>query len=394
MREPIQWMTTIDDQKILLVPGSLDNEGNHTVEIFFNNGESFAVPLPRILRTELIHPHCMLTECGVELITKRVTTTFVPNEDIEKRPLLQFYSISFDEIKKGKFEWELKRQGRVSNVNFQIVPIGDKYHLGCLSDWNNGISSSNAQRYDWIVYTRNDNSNFVEHDFGGWLSQDSSSYHNDPVARRYDSIHKYLTLDANSAVVHTKTFLAICNRMTGNMLVFSKETGKLARRLKLTEAVPLRQNSEFVAAVPITIVQPDLDDGLIVLARTDRDILESISEIEKMKKFEKLFKDGDSRDEIEFMIDNSRELRQDAQWYRVNLKNGKIDKITSPDLPSTWDHDRWPPVFIPYLYDQFLFGGVEKGYGQLIEPVFKKPPERLGNAAPEIRLETSVQIAK
>ena len=377
VRDPIQWMTTMDDEEILLVPGSLDDKHNYYLEIFFSSGMSFMVPLPKILGTELIQPHCMLTEDGIDLITNRITTTFGPDEEIDNRRSLQFYYISYENIKNGVTEWEIKHQSRVSNVNFQIVPINDKYHLGCLPDWNLGIASQNSQIYDWIVYAKNDKTNFFEHDFGGWLSPGSSSYHNDPVTRRYDSKYKHLTFSLNCAVVHTKNFLTICNRATGNMIIFSKETGKLVRRLKLTEAVLPAQygeeGEEFVCAVPITIVQPDLEDGIIVLARTDRDILESIGVFEKMNKLNKSYIDGDSRDEVQAIINNFRELRQDAQWYRVNLKNGKIEKITSPELPATWDHDKSPPYFIPYRYGQILFGGIEKGYSQLIEQVFKKP---------------------
>ncbi|MCL1894904.1 MAG: hypothetical protein FWG02_11875 [Holophagaceae bacterium] len=368
---PIQWMP-FGGGEVMMVQGWA--RGDETVTLYFSNGTTFVVPGPALERTKLVDSQYMLTEDGIELITKRYTTTFGPEEEIEKRPLLQFYSISYDDIKEGKKEWVLKREIRVSGIGFQIMPINDKYYLGCFSG-GAGIRARNTQVYDWIVYTFNDSSHFVEHDYGHWL--DSESFFFDSTANKYVSRYKTLTSAWNSPVVHTKNYLTIANHWTGRMLVFSKETGKLVRRLKLTNTVPEIVDSESgICDAPITIVQPDMEDGLVVLARTDKALEESI----KVYATRKRLRDSGIPGAEEVTSEIFEKSRQDAQWYRINLKNGKISKLHSPDVPTTWDHYMLAPIFIPYLNEQILFGGLKKGYGQLIGEVFKNEgdtnPER------------------
>jgi hypothetical protein len=303
------------------------------------------------------------------LTTRRVRRAFAENEDKDIAFCFQFYSISYDEIRNGGIEWKLNHQYSDDTIFFEIVPIGNDKYLGCLSSWiggTHGIMSSNSdQLCDWIICRLDDKNRLIELDSGNWLNEDSSFFL-DPTTNEYASKYNTLTHYANSSIVHTKNYLTICNLRTGRILVFSKQTGKLTRRIKLTEAVSQEQDSKTVCAVPITSIQPDLEDGLIVLARKDIDILESMNIIEKMNKA--------------FLLEHSYELdhlfrefendKQDAEWYRINLKNGKIEKNNTLDVPRIWNHSRFPPFFIPYYHGQILFGGIEKGFGELIKSIF------------------------
>jgi hypothetical protein len=73
-----------------------------------------------------------------------------------------------------------------------------------------------------------------------------------------------------------------------------------------------------------------------------------------------------------------------VEWYRVNLENGKTEKLNSPDVPNEWDDTRIPapPYFIPFEHGQMLFGGIEKSYEELIGSVFVKSAQKTKPESP------------
>jgi hypothetical protein len=175
------------------------------------------------------------------------------------------------------------------------------------------------------------------------------------------------------------------------MLVFSKEKGKLARKLKLTDAVPPKQDSDFLCAVPIIRVQPALDeDSIVVMAPNDINIAESIGLLEDINK---LNRHGKTQ-EADELRDTFITARRGVQWYRVSLDKGKTEKMVSLDVPSEspdfylpreWDMELAPPIFIPLEHGRILFGGYEKSYRELIGTVFvkAKPVEDVKGKEPE-----------
>jgi len=362
VRTPIQWMDTLDYRVMAVI-------GESGVELYFSDGVSIVLPLPEEAGTELVRPQVSLMKDGIDLFTRRVRTIFGLDEEITDTALNQSYFISYETIKNGSKDWTLNHSNQAWNYSFDMLRLSDNKYLACIPR-NGFVSSKNGQIYDWVIYAYNENNrSFTESDCGNWLDTDVSSYALDPMTERYVSRYNNLTFFANSTIVHTKNYITICNLRVGRMLVFSKETGKLARRLKLTEAVPPEQDSESVCAVPIIIVQPDMDDGIVVLARKDIDILESF---EMLKEAEKYFRLGDEQEAIR-IIDKFRNERKDTEWYRVDLKNGKVEKPIPYDVPYEWDHELLPPFFIPFEHGRILFGGLEKDFRELIGSVFKKP---------------------
>jgi hypothetical protein len=59
VRTPIQWMDTIEMQILAVIEES-------SVNLYFSDGESYNIPLPKIPRTEIISPQITLTEKGIE----------------------------------------------------------------------------------------------------------------------------------------------------------------------------------------------------------------------------------------------------------------------------------------------------------------------------------------
>jgi hypothetical protein len=346
--------------------------GESAANLYFSDGTAYSVPLPEVARAQAASRQIALTEEGMELIMRMNITTFAENEENQIRSMLHIYSITYNDIKNGAKDWKLGFHSPNPTIYFELAPLGNNRYLGCLANYNgfHAIRSINSRELcDWIIINLDEkNRRIIELSSGNWLD-DGSSFMLDPITNNYVSKYTNLTTPWDSTIVHTKNYLTICNLRAGMMLVFSKETGKLTRRIKLTEAVPPEHLKETVCAVPITIIQPDLDDGLVVLARRDIDLLESVEIIEKMEKARLLEQDY----EASMLFREYQRDKNGAEWYRVNLKNGKISKLNSPDVPDTWNHNRLAPIFVPYEYDQILFGGLEKGFRELIGQVFKEP---------------------
>jgi len=396
VRTPIQWMYTMD-YKVML---DAETDEDNCVTLYFHDGSSFVIPLPKVVGTRLVDPEIALTEYGINLVTKRSRTTPIPDKN-EPWTVLQFYSISYSDIRNGKIEWELTRPSiPAPNFNCSLVPLNENRFLACLpSPYMGGIPSLNSaeETHDWVICGLNENNKFVEYGRGDWMESEGSYLTTGTKQGTLfyrDSKFGGLTTPAFNKIVHTKNYLTIVNTMTGRMLIFSKEKGKLVRRLKLTDAVPIEQDfGKLVCMMPIIIVQPDMDDGIVVLARKEFDIAESIGVFEryhKLQRQDKPVKETEYKDEFgrtfykssppasRQFLDEFLSKHVGVEWYRVNLENGNVKKIHPLDVPDTWDDSvyRKPPYFIPFEYGQILFGGVQKGFQELIGAVFKKSAEK------------------
>jgi hypothetical protein len=370
-------MDTID-HKVMAVYSD-NSEIDEHVSLYFSDGASFVIPLPKVARTRLVSTQVALTEDGINLITRRNRTT--PERDNnEPWIVLQFYYISYSDIKNGKTEWRLVRPSiPATDFNCELVPLNDEKYLACLSTTNDGIPSINSRKiHDWVICGLNDKNKFVEYDSGDWLESESSYLLNGE--QRVPKFNN-LTIPIRNTIVHTKNYLTICSVTTGRMLVFSKGTGKLTGRIKLTDAVPPEQDSDALACrTPIIIVQPDLDDGIVVLARKDFDIAESIGVFEKYRKLNRQV----GATESAHIIDKFKAERTGAEWYRVNLEKRKAERIKPLDVPDNWDDSEipMPPYFIPFENGQILFGGIKKRFQELIGSVFKKPAQKTKPESP------------
>jgi hypothetical protein len=375
LRTPIQWMD-LHDQKVMAVIKNL--ESPESVELYFSNGETFSVPLPSEKGKELLTPQVALTKDGIDLITIQATNfRFGPSDEYKARTsALQFYFISYESIKEGAKEWTLRDEINKDIPPSEMIPLNTNRFLAF------PIGSNGVMGYDWATFGFNGNK-LVKIDQGYWLDSESAGYYFDRTEKRRVSKHQQLANSWNSSIVHTKNYLTIFNHLTGRMLVFSKETGKLKRRAKLTPAVPPEQDSEFVCAIPVITLQPDLDDSIVVLAHKDINILKSMDMIEE---YNNLNKEGKAMEAFQFLMDSKSDY-YDIQWYRVNLESGIIEKRNRGDVPDTWDNTIFP-FFIPFGYDSVLWGGVEKSFPELIGTVFKKstPPKESEETAAEAEM--------
>jgi hypothetical protein len=358
--------------------------------------------------------------------------------------VLQFYHISYESIKEGIKEWILHNELDKDIPIFELIPLNSNRFLAFPSG-NDGVMG-----YDWVTFGFDGNKLF-KIDQGYWLDSESGGYYFDRAKNRRVSKHEKLADSWNSSIVHTKNYLTIFNHYTGRMLVFSKETGKLKRRAKLTPAVPPEQDNECVCVIPVITLQPDLDDSIVVLAHKDIDILKSMDMVEA---YNNLFKEGKLIKGDQFLgnsmpnkkivilgsmdieaynnllkeeegirgnlflenskpieeivilrsmdmpeaynnllkegevirgnifLKNSKPNHNGVQWYRVNLESGIIEKRNRGDVPDTYDDMRFP-FFIPFGYDNILWGGDEKGFPELIGSVFKKPTKESEENAAE-----------
>jgi hypothetical protein len=365
-RTPIQWMDFYSHKVMAVINGS------KSVELYFSDGETFSLPLPTERNKEFLHTQVVLTEDGIDLIAKQIPKSFFVSD--EKKLLsaaLQFYHISYESLKNGTKEWTLRGEMDKDVPSFEIIPVNSRHFLTIFPMEGDGIIGTDSNRYDWATFGF-DNKKTIKTDQGYWLDSASSGYYFDRESKQNVSKTKPLSFSLFNSIVHTKNYLTVFNLATGRMLVFSKETGKLKRRAKLIPAVPPEQDNTWVCAYPVIALQPDLDDSIIVLAHNDINILKSIDMIEKYKK---LLEEGKGMEGMQ-LFNDFRINSNDVQWYRVNLESGTIEKRNKGgDVPDIWDDMKFPN-FIPFGYDNILWGGMEKGFAELIGTVFKKPAPR------------------
>ena len=164
VRTPIQWMDTLDHKVLCFAEG----KGESNLGLYFSDGRYFSIPLPAEVNSTTAGSQVALTENGIDLITRTIRRTFNENEEVEATNLIQFFYISYDSIKNGERNWEMKRELRLSSMfNVQLVPLNETDFLACLSLSNMGLRSRLAEKVrDWIIYRLDDNNRFVELESG------------------------------------------------------------------------------------------------------------------------------------------------------------------------------------------------------------------------------------